>query len=246
MSDNLYIKSVMMKNKDFSKEEKYLSKIKIINNLSKINFNKPVTFFVGENGIGKSTLLEAIAVAYGFNAEGGSKNFNFNSKETHSSLYKYLTIVKNVKRPKDGFFLRSESFYNLATEIERLDEIFPLFSAYGEKSLHDQSHGEGIMSIILNRFNGNGIYILDEPEAALSPSKICSLIVRIDQLVKNDSQFIIATHSPLLIAYPNSEVFVFNENEIKLTPFEETEHYNLTKYFNNNPNSMIKRLHEKI
>lgn len=235
---------MLVKNLEILNGKNYISQIKTIKNLSKINFSKPVTFFIGENGVGKSTLLEAIAVAFGFNAEGGSKNFNFHSKETHSSLYEHLTIVKTSRRAKDGFFLRSESFYNLATEVDQLDTIDPLFSAYGNKSLHEQSHGEGIMSIILNRFRGNGVYILDEPEAALSPSKICSLIVQIDKLVKNNSQFIIATHSPLLITYPNSEVLVFTDKNIKKTPFQETENYNLTKYFINNPENMMKTLLE--
>ncbi|MDD4716374.1 MAG: AAA family ATPase, partial [Oscillospiraceae bacterium] len=203
-----------------------------------------VTFFVGENGTGKSTLLEAIAVACGFNAEGGTRNFNFATEETHSDLCRYLTVCKGVKRPKDGFFLRAESFYNVASEIDKLDQISPLIDYYGGKSLHKQSHGESFMSLVLNRFGGNGIYILDEPEAALSPSRQMTLLAAIDSLVKDDSQFIIATHSPILMAYPDADIFVLTDDDIRLTPYEETEHYTLTKQFLNNPHKMLRYLLE--
>jgi predicted ATPase len=201
---------------------------------------------MGENGSGKSTLLEAIAVAFGFNPKGGGRNFNFSSKETHSNLHKHLVLIKSARRPKDGFFLRAESFYNLATEIERLDKISPFLEIYGGNSLNDQFHGESFMSLILSRFRGNGLYILDEPEAALSPSKICSLIVGIDELVKQicktNLQFIIATHSPILSVYPHSEIFMLTDDGAIITHFKETEHFSLTKYFINNPEVMISKL----
>ena len=189
-------------------------------------------------------MLEAIAVAYGFNAEGGSRNFNFSTASTHSDLYRYLTICKGIKRPSDGFFLRAESFYNVASEVDRLDEIQPLISSYGGRSLHGQSHGESFLSLVSNRFGGNGIYILDEPEAALSPSRQLSLMIEIDSLVKKNSQFIIATHSPILLAFPNADIFVLSEEGITLTPYENTEHFILTKRFLNDHEKMVKYLLE--
>jgi predicted ATPase len=209
-----------------------------------LSLKKRVTFFVGENGTGKSTLLEAVAVGFGFNAEGGTRNFNFATEENTSDLCRYLTVSKGIKHPKDGFFLRAESFYNVASEIDRLDKIDPLIKSYGGKSLHHKSHGESFMALVVNRFGGNGIYILDEPEAALSPSRQMTLLAAIDKLVKKNSQFIIATHSPILMAYPDADIFVLADDDIRLTSYEETEHYLLTKQFLNNPRKMLRYLLE--
>jgi predicted ATPase len=193
---------------------------------------------VGENGSGKSTLLEAIAISWGFNAEGGSKNFNFSTQSTHSDLYKCLRLSKGTSQAKDGYFLRAESFYNVASEVKKLG----VGDSYGDKALHDQSHGESFMSLVLNRFSGNGLYILDEPEAALSPSRQLALISRIHDLVSQNSQFIIATHSPILMAYPDSCIFVLEESGIKNIDYTETEHYQVTKEFINNYPKMLKIL----
>lgn len=244
MFSNLYINGIRLQ-KSKVDEDSYVFSLPVIKNLGQLELNKNVTFFVGENGTGKSTLLEAIAVNMGFNPEGGTRNFNFATNETHSPLYQYLTVVKGVRRPKDGFFLRAESFYNVATEVDRLYEISPSFSFldnYGGKSLHNQSHGESFMSLVLNRFGGNGLYILDEPEAALSPTRQLSILVKINELVKQNCQFIIATHSPILLAYPEADIYVLNDNEIKLTEYEETEHYTITKQFLNNREGMLKYL----
>ncbi|GAA0179589.1 AAA family ATPase [Clostridium sediminicola] len=207
-----------------------------VEKLSKLKLHPNVTFLVGENGSGKSTLLEAISIAYGFNPEGGSKNFNFGTKETHSSLYEYLRIIKGVKKPRDGFFLRAESFYNVATNIDGLGP--ELLDSYGGKSLHDQSHGESFMSLVLNRFRGRGLYILDEPEAALSPTRQLALISRIHQLVQDDSQLIIATHSPIILAYPNAVIYDV-DNGYKETKYTETDHYRISKEFLNNTSKIL-------
>ena len=218
----------------------------VVRNLTELHLNQPVTFFVGENGTGKSTILEAIAVNFGFNAEGGSRNFNFSTEATHSDLHKAITLAKGLLNLKDGYFLRAESFYNVATNIENMDKepSFdpPVKEAYGGKSLHAQSHGESFLSLVQNRFFGNGLYILDEPEAALSPSRQMTLLALIHALVKNNSQFIIATHSPILLAYPNAEIYELKEEEIRLTTYKNTEHYTLTRQFLNNPEGVLKHL----
>lgn len=210
-----------------------------------ISFDTPVTFFVGENGSGKSTLLEAIAVACGFNAEGGTRNFHFSTRATHSELYEHL-IISRVRHPKDGFFLRTESLYNLATNIDQLDEgpsFGPsLIESYGGVSLHAQSHGESFLALVQNRFGGKGLYLLDEPEAALSPSRQLTLLGQIRLLVEEDSQFIIATHSPILMAYPGARIYLFSETGIVPVGYRETEHYCLTRRFLNNPERMMQYL----
>ncbi|WP_245157118.1 AAA family ATPase [Anaerovorax sp. IOR16] len=226
--------------------DSYLYHLPIVKYLMKnksLSLKNDVTFLVGENGTGKSTLLEAIAIAYGFNAEGGTKNFNFSTNSTHSELYNSLTISKS-KFAKDGFFLRAESFYNVATNIDELDKELPLLQSYGGISLHKQSHGESFLALIQNRFLGNGIYILDEPEAALSPLRILTLIAEIDRLVKNNSQFIIATHSPILMTFPNACIYQFTENQVETVSYEQTEHYQLTKRYLENPEQMLKYLLE--
>lgn len=205
-----------------------------------LSFEKPVTFFVGENGTGKSTLIEAIAVAMGFNAEGGSRDFFFTTQRTHSELCDYLTISKSVM-PKDGFFLRAESFYNTASYLDTNSNM----RRYGGVSFHAQSHGESFLSLAINRFEGKGLYILDEPESALSPQRLMSLLVLIDELVKNDSQFIIATHSPILMAYPNAHILEFSSSGIRRVSYRETEHFKITKQFIDTPERMISYLLNK-
>lgn len=238
----MYIKKVQRKSNIEYKNE-YYNKIPVIKNFETLTFNKNITFFVGENGSGKSTLLEAIAVAYGFNPEGGSKNFSFSTKNTHSKLSEEIILSRNVY-PKDGFFLRAESFYNVATEIDNLCD-YPsdkLLNSYGGSSLHLQSHGESFFSLMNNRFRGNGLYILDEPEAALSPQKMLSVLILIDKLSKQNSQFIIATHSPILLGIRDSEIYSFDNNEIVPIEYEETECYLITKMFLENKERMLDNL----
>lgn len=230
----------------------YLASLPVIQNLRKqqgLSFSAPVSFLVGENGTGKSTLLEAIAVACGFNPEGGGRNFQFHTAESHSSLSNGLRLWKGTTRPKDGYFLRAESFYNVASYLDELDSIPAgtpfLRDAYGGKSLHEMSHGESFLSLILNRFFGHGLYLLDEPEAALSPSRQMTLLARIHQLANMDSQFLIATHSPLLMACPGAQIFVLTEHGIEPTEYRKTEHYTLTRRFLENPERMLHYLLEE-
>ncbi len=213
-----------------------------------LEFDRPVTFLVGENGIGKSTLLEAIAVVCGFNPEGGTRNFSFSTRATHSILGDYLTPARK-RYPRDGFFLRAESFYNVATNIDEMDEATragpQLINSYGGVSLHKQSHGESFLALVQNRFGGEGLYLLDEPEAALSPSRLLTLLAEMNQLVKADSQFIVSTHSPILMAFPNARIYELNESGIRTADYKETEHYQLTRRFLENPERMLRYLLEE-
>lgn len=211
--------------------------VRHLEKMGSLTLEKPVTFFVGENGTGKSTLIEAIAVAMGFNGEGGSRDFFFSTQDTHSELCDYLTIGKSAW-PKDGFFLRAESFYNTASYLEQNSTM----ARYGGVSFHEQSHGESFLALAMNRFEGNGLYILDEPESALSPQRLMSLLVVINELVENNSQFIIATHSPILMAYPDADILEFSEQGIHKVGYRETEHYKITKQFIDMPERMVKYL----
>ena len=247
MKENLYIREVRI-----SKEiphNNYLSRLPVVRRLCEtggLQFHKDVTFIVGENGIGKSTLIEGLAVAMGFNPEGGTVNFNFSTKDSHSDLHNYLTVSRGYKRHRDGFFLRAESFYNVASNIDELDaapSFGPkLISNYGGVSLHKQSHGESFMALVENRFGGNGLYILDEPEAALSPTRLMRLMVCMQELVKKNSQFIISTHSPILMTFPNAEVLEITEEGINSVNYKDTEHFIVTKRFMDAPEKIIESL----
>ena len=224
----------------------YPYSLPLIKNFKTLKFHPNVTFIVGENGSGKSTQLEAIATAWGFNPEGGTKNFNFKTRSSHSNLWSKVRLSKSFRHPQDGFFLRAESFYNVATNIDELDESFsfgpPIKDSYGGVSLHNQSHGESFLSLMIERFGGDGLYILDEPEAALSPTRQLAVLSRMAQLIKNNSQFVIATHSPILMAYPGALIYQIDESGISPIRYEETEHYEITKAFLNNPEPMLKEL----
>ena len=226
----------------------YLGKlppVKSIISSGGLDLGSSVTFFVGENGSRKSTLTEAIAVAAGFNPEGGSKNFAFSTYDSHSELAGLITVSRGAY-PRDGFFLRAESLYNAASYIEELDKIAaPLprvIEGFGGVSLHEQSHGESFLAVIVNRFKGNGLYILDEPEAALSPTGIMTMMVAMHDLVNENSQFIISTHSPILTAFPGAVIYELSGKGIREISYRETANYILTKRFLNDPEGEINRL----
>lgn len=226
--------------------EAYPFGLPVLRNFQGLEFHPRVTFLVGENGAGKSTLIEALAVAWGFNAEGGSKNFNFATANAHSALHSYLRLTKGTRRVRDGYFLRAESYFNVATRIDMLDEEpgpgAPIKNSYGGKSLHAQSHGESFFALLENRFRGDGLYVLDEPEAALSPSRQLSMLVRMDELLKKGSQFIIATHSPILMAYPDAWIYQIGNKGVDRINYEDTEHYQVTRAFLNRPQQMLEQL----
>ena len=240
-----YVQSIFLRNP--LPEGSYLSGIPAVAWLRehRLDLDAPVTFLVGENGSGKSTLLEAIAVAGGFNPEGGTRNFNFSTRDTHSHLGEYLTLSR-CRYPRDGFFLRAESFYNVASNIDQMDEspsFGPrLIDSYGGVSLHQQSHGESFLRLVQNRFGGHGLYLLDEPEAALSPARQLTLLGQMRLLVEADSQFIVATHSPILMAYPGARIYLLDEAGVRPVAYRETEHYQLTRRFLEDPERMFRYL----
>jgi predicted ATPase len=230
-----YIRRIDLRHDKIASFDEYPYSLAAVKNLSGLALHPKVTYLVGENGTGKSTILEAIAVAYGFNPEGGSKNFNFATHSSHSNLHENLTIVKGPKNPQDSFFLRAESFYNLATNIDEIGAQ----NSYGGLSLHEQSHGESFFSVIMNRFRGQGLYILDEPEAALSPARQLALLSRMHDLIQQNTQFIIATHSPIVMAYPDATLYELSKTAINKVPYQETEHYKVMKSFIDNPQKML-------
>ncbi len=242
---NHYVREVKLRRDQVTSFDQYPFSLPVVRDLESLELHPAVTFLVGENGSGKSTLLEAVAIAWGFNPEGGTKNFRFQTRESHSALHEYLRLVKGVQRPRDGFFLRAESFFNVATEIERLDigpGGPPIIDSYGGRSLHQQSHGESFFSLMMNRFGGQGFYVLDEPEAALSPSRQLAMISRLHELVQDRSQFIIATHSPILMAYPNAWIYEIRANGLHRVPYEQTEHYAVAKRFLNDSKRQLEIL----
>jgi predicted ATPase len=219
-----------------------------VRHLQTLAFHPQATFIVGENGSGKSTLLEALAGACDLNAEGGSRNFTFSTRNSHSPLDRFIRLARTLSLPPDSYFLRAESFYNVATEIERLDREGggpPITPAYGGRSLHEQSHGESFFALFENRFRGPGLYLLDEPEAALSPSRQMSFLTLMHRLCRKGSQFVIATHSPIIMAYPDAWIYVLGEEGPVRTPYDQTEHYSVARAFLANPSKMLTLLLEE-
>jgi len=233
-----FVQSVRLKREEIGSYAEYPFAVPAVKNLHSLKLHPAVTFFVGENGSGKSTLLEAIAVKMGFNAEGGSKNFGFATRESHSSLHEALTVERAFRQYTDGFFLRAESFYNVATYV---DDVAKPFS-YGGKSLHEQSHGESFLALLSNRLQGGGVYLFDEPEAALSPQRQLSILTLMHRLIYHDSQLIIATHSPILLAYPHATIYEFSESGIRRIAYEETEQFTITRDFLNRHERMVEIL----
>jgi predicted ATPase len=225
----------------------YLQQIPSLSNGLQLRLKSNVTFFVGENGSGKSTLLEGIAEKCGFSLKGGNRNHNLNTGHLFSGYESPLTsrleFSWTPRRINDGFFMRAENFFNFATYIDELAlDDARILNGYGGRSLHQQSHGESFLSLFNNQFQ-SGIYVLDEPEAALSPSRILAFIAVINELeLSGRAQFIIATHSPMLICYPGASIYQFNDQGVTETSYEQTEHYMLTKSFLDNPQLYLRHL----
>ena len=218
-------------------ESSYLKNIDAIKGLERLEFANPITFFVGENGSGKSTLLEAIAVAYGFNPEGGTKNYSFSTYDSHSDLCNAMKISKGYRKADWGYFLRAESFYNVATQEE--DYADP---THPSAKLHEKSHGESFLAIAQSQLRPNGIYLLDEPEAALSPQRQLTLFMEIYECAKQGAQFIIVTHSLILLGIPDVEILTFDDGLIHKCKYEETDSYQVTEMFINNRKQLIEKM----
>ncbi len=235
-----FIESVSLDRTRIYDPTHYAFNLPSLKKFSKLDLHPQVTFFVGENGSGKSTMLEAIAVASGLNAEGGSHNMMFATRESHSELHKALKLRRFHALVPDAWFMRAESLFNVATEIENLG----VQNSYGDKSLHEQSHGEAFMTLVENRFS-QGLYFLDEPEAALSPQRQLEFLILLHSIVGQDSQLVIATHSPIIMSYPNAKIYSFSEAGIVPIAYQDTEHYRVTKSFLDAPERMLKHLLEE-
>lgn len=230
-----FLRAVRLREDKIESLDRYPFSIPSIRSLGELELSPKVTAFLGENGSGKSTLLEAIAVAAGFNPEGGSMNFRFSTRSSESELWRALRLVRGIRKPRTGYFFRAESYFNVATEIENLDREPrggpPVIRSYGGRSLHEQSHGESFLALIQHRFGPEGLYILDEPEAALSPARQLALLARIHDLERQGSQLLMATHSPILLAYPGALLYELSDSGIRRVEYEETEHYLITRDF---------------
>lgn len=236
MQNDLFIRGLQI---DWSmiEAESYLRQIPAISGMESLEFRNNVTFFVGENGSGKSTLLEAIAVAYGFNPEGGTRNYSFSTYDSHSELCRAVTLTKGWRKVSWGFFLRAESFYNVATAEEAYSRISGIPQHY-----HERSHGESFLKLVQKQFRPESIYLLDEPEAALSPQRQLTLLTEIAGCAKEGSQFLIATHSPILLGLPGAEILSFDGGAIRPCTYEETESYQITKMFLEHRDLLLHRL----
>lgn len=215
----------------------YLRKIDAIKGVQELVFEKPITFFVGENGSGKSTILEALAVAYGFNPEGGTQNYSFSTYDSHSQLHEALRLTKGFRKAKSGYFLRAESFYNVATKEEEYADI-----DHPSKKYHEKSHGESFLALAQNQLRPHGLYLFDEPEAALSPQRQLTLLMEIYSCAKQGSQFIIVTHSPILLGIPGAQILSFDDGTVHHCEYEDTESYKVTELFINNREVLLGRL----
>ena len=221
-------------------EDAYPRKISALRGLERLRLNRNVALLCGENGTGKSTLLEAVAVAAGFNAEGGTRNYRFSTYDDVSPLSGAVSLVRGFRRPRNGYFFRAESFFNLASKAAEYDAERGRPS-YGDRNLHEQSHGESFLNFF-QTFCGPGLYIMDEPEAALSPQRQLTLLLHMSRMAAGDAQFVVASHSPILLGFPNAQILSFDGGKIHDISWEETDSYKITKLFLDNREGVLRRL----
>lgn len=233
-----FLQSVLLKREQIADFDVYPFNIPAVRELDALDFHPDVTFLVGENGSGKSTLIEAIALALGFGAQGGTKNVQSLPGHDVSPLHEHLRLIRGPARPRDGYFLRAESFHNLATYMDETGYL----GGYGNKSLHARSHGEAFLSVFNDKLRGDGLYLFDEPEAALSPARQLATLGSIHDLVQDNSQLIIATHSPILLAYPRAKILLLDGSGISEVTYEDTEHFEITRNFLNDYKRVLHHL----
>lgn len=241
------VRSIQVKRDGVTDRNAYPFSIPALHDLEELALDPAVTFFVGDNGSGKSTLVEAIAVAAKLNPEGGSRFLRMSTHDSLSALHRHLRLVKGARRIRDGYFLRAESFFNVATRLEQMKSEPGGHAAlvpYGGKSLHEQSHGESFIALIANRFGADSFFVLDEPEAALSLRGQLALMRRMHDLVAEGSQFVISTHSPVLLGYPQATIYALSDTGIARTPYEETDNYELTRSFLKDRDQFLRHLFE--
>lgn len=229
LSEKPYLQRVILNLPADTDTKGYPFSIPAVRDIENLSFHPDVTFFVGENGAGKSTVLEALALALGFSPEGGTRNVQLATTRSTSELHRFLRLIRGYRKPKDHYFLRAESFFNVATYMDDVGYL----DGYGGTSLHTRSHGESFMSLLTQKLRGNGLYLFDEPEAALSPARQLAALSAIHELARNGSQFIIATHSPILLSYPNAKIVQFSEDGLSEVAYEDTETFSITRDFLN-------------
>lgn len=233
------VRAIVLKRGEIADQRAYPFDIPAIRALDELELDPGVTLFAGENGSGKSTLIEAIAVAAGFNPEGGSRHMTVSTRPSHSALHRHLRLVRGTRRPRTGYFLRAESFFNVATYIEQIPEAV---ASHGGVPLHERSHGEAFLSLITHRFGPNGLYVLDEPEAALSVRGNLALLRRMHDLVRQGSQFIISTHSPVLLGFPGARIYTLDADGIRRTAYDDADAVVLTREFLKDPKTFFRHL----
>lgn len=238
--NDLFIRSACL-DWDAVPQSSYLWTIDAIAGVDRIDFDSPVTCFVGENGSGKSTLLEAMAVCAGFNPEGGTKNYSFSTFDSHSQLCGSMRLVKGVKKPRWGYFLRAESFYNVATA----EEEYSRGPGGRPQHLHEKSHGESFLTTVQNNFRPGGLYFLDEPEAALSPQRQLTLLREIYTCARAGAQFFMVTHSPILLGLPDTAILSFDGGPLHPIAYEDTDSYQITSLFLSDRKRMLHSLLEE-
>lgn len=229
------LRSLELRPESSPDRQAYPFSIPALRALERLDFHPEVTFLVGENGSGKSTLIEAIAIAAGFNPEGGTKSFTGRARPSESSLSEHVRLVRGARRERGGFFLRAETMFNVSTEAEDYQE-------YGWERLHERSHGEAFLWLLEERFRAGGLFVLDEPEAALSPQRQLVFLAHLDRLVRGGSQLVIATHSPILLAYPRATIYQLEPTGLRRVAYQDTDHYRVTRGFLMNPERMLREL----
>jgi len=235
-----FLREVRLERDGISDWDAYPFSIPAVAGLKELPLDPTVTFLAGENGSGKSTLIEAIAIGAGYNPEGGPRDLRAHARPTESALHEHLVMVWR-QRPPDGFFLRAETFFNVATSLEGLGAL----GSYGGRSLHEQSHGESFLALVLNRFGHRGrpgLYLLDEPEAAFSFHGCLRLLAGLHDLIAVGSQFVIATHSPILLSYPGARIYQLDDTGLAPVAFEETDAYQLTRSYLEAPERFLRHL----